>query len=417
MNILLLTQYFYPEIGAASARAFAHCRYWIRSGHRVKVVTSVPNSPSGIIYRGYKNKLLQSELIDGIEILRVLTLPAGKKQSAVRRCLSFLAYPFFSFLGIFEGENPDIVIASDPFLSGIPALATARLNRVPLVYEMRDLWIEAYLEKNRKPLVIFLSKILNSYERAIIKRCADVVVIGQDMAEYVRNKYSLTREPICVYNGTSVAIFREGKTHDQAYIVKKNLSNNFIIGFIGNLNNAYDIEVLVNSATLLRAHKCLFLFVGNGSQRTKLMTRVESLNLKNFRFFDPVPVSEIDSWFQLCDVTIVPLRSGAICHIYLPVKIFDSMAAGRSVLLGGVGEAKRIIERSGAGQVFLPGDSFGLCELIKERMLDRRILEKEGKAGKDFVFKHFTRERMAAKYIDIMRNIVNGKDSENATQL
>jgi glycosyltransferase involved in cell wall biosynthesis len=407
MRILLFTQYFYPEIGAAPSRAFSHALAWVEAGHRVTIVTSVPNSPSGMFYRGYKNKFIQSESISGINIHRVFTLPAGKKQSVLRRCLSFLTYPFFALLALFESENPDIVIASDPFLSGLPALAAAKLNRVPLVYEMRDLWIDAYLEKNRNPLLIFMSKILNNYERTIIKSSADVVVIGQNMAEYVKNKYSLKREPICIYNGASTPSFKGAKAHYKSLNTQNTLSNDFIVGFIGNLNNAYNIEVIVETAKLLKAYKCVFLFVGNGSQKSELMTKVESLNLKNFRFFDAVPESEVGSWFELCDATIIPLRSGDICHVYLPVKIFDSMAAGRSVLLGGEGEAKRIIETSGAGQVFEPDDSFGLNEMIKERMSDRRILEKEGKAGKDFVLKHFTRKRMAEKYIDVMRGIVN----------
>jgi glycosyltransferase involved in cell wall biosynthesis len=414
MRILVFTQYFYPEIGAAPSRAFSHALAWVEAGHKVTVVTSVPNSPFGIFYRGYKNKFIQSESISGINIRRVFTLPAGKKQSALRRCLSFLMYPFFALFALLEGTNHDIVIASDPFLSGIPALAAAKLNRIPFVYEMRDLWIDAYLQKNNNPLLKALSKILYNYEKTLIKNSDDVVVIGKSMAEYVKNKYSLKKEPICVYNGTSMFSFKKNDAKDKVMLIKKEFSDNFVVGFIGNLNNAYDIKVIVKTAKILKSYKCLFCFVGNGSQKFELMTKVESLNLNNFKFFDPVPVSEVNIWFQVCDVTIVPLRSGDICHIYLPVKIFDSMATGRPVLFGGEGEAKRIVETSGAGQVFMPGDSFRLSEMIKERIVDRRILEKEGKAGKDYVERHFTRKIMAEKYIDVMRSIVNGGNCENA---
>jgi glycosyltransferase involved in cell wall biosynthesis len=279
---------------------------------------------------------------------------------------------------------------------------------------MRDVWIDAYYDKNRSTLVRYLCKLLHIYEKAIVNNATEIVVIGQSMARYIQKKYMLKKRPVCIFNATAHNCARRRINTRNWNDLKKSLSDMFVIGFIGNLNNAYDIDVIINAAELLRLYKCLFLFVGNGSQKFELMRKVDFLNLEYFRFFDAVPASEVGFWFELCDATIIPLRSGDICHIYLPVKIFDSMAASRSVLLGGEGEAKRIIETSGAGQVFEPGDSFGLCEMIKERMSDREILEKEGKAGKDFVFKHFTRERMAEKYIDVMRNIVNGGNRENA---
>src|SRR6266481_743895 len=57
MRVLYLSQYFPPEVGATQTRAAEMSRYLASRGHKVTVVTEVPNHPSGIIAPRYRGRL------------------------------------------------------------------------------------------------------------------------------------------------------------------------------------------------------------------------------------------------------------------------------------------------------------------------------------------------------------------------
>ena len=101
MNILMISENFFPEKNAPAKRLYEHAKKWVDLGHNVKVITGVPNAPKGIIYPGYKNKFIQKEMIDGIQVFRVWTFIA-KYSGFILRSLDFLSFMITSlFFGIF----------------------------------------------------------------------------------------------------------------------------------------------------------------------------------------------------------------------------------------------------------------------------------------------------------------------------
>ena len=67
MKILFLTDNFPPEVNAPATRTYEHCVEWVKQGAEVTVITCAPNFPKGKVYPGYKNKLVQTEIIEGIK--------------------------------------------------------------------------------------------------------------------------------------------------------------------------------------------------------------------------------------------------------------------------------------------------------------------------------------------------------------
>lgn len=115
MHIIFLTHYFYHEGNAPASRTYENCKRWVERGHKVSIVTGVPNVPDGVIYEGYKNKFYQWEEIDKIKILRVWTYIAPNK-GFIRRTLNYLSFMFSSLLGVFLIKRGDLVIATSPQL-------------------------------------------------------------------------------------------------------------------------------------------------------------------------------------------------------------------------------------------------------------------------------------------------------------
>ena len=121
MHILFLSDNFFPEVNAPASRTHEHAKEWIKAGHKVTVVTCVPNFPKGQVFDGYKNKVWQEEIIDGIRVVRVWSYIAAN-EGFTKRILDYLSYMITSFLASFFIRKVDIVVGTSPqFFTAVSA--------------------------------------------------------------------------------------------------------------------------------------------------------------------------------------------------------------------------------------------------------------------------------------------------------
>ena len=143
MHILFLTDNFPPEVNAPASRTFEHCIEWVRAGNQVTVVTCAPNFPKGRVFDGYKNRFWQSEMVDGIRVIRVWSYITANEGFA-KRILDYQSFMFSAVLASFFVRRIDVVIGTSPqFFTACAAWAVGKLKRVPWVFELRDLWPES----------------------------------------------------------------------------------------------------------------------------------------------------------------------------------------------------------------------------------------------------------------------------------
>jgi glycosyltransferase involved in cell wall biosynthesis len=404
MNILVFSHFFPPEIGAAPMRIADHASRWVRKGHNVTVITNIPNSPFGKFYEGYKNGLFFCEIYQGIKVKRILTFPSGKKKNKFHRGGSFVVNTLGSILaGIIESK-PDIVFATAPYLSGIPGLICSLWHDVPLIYELRDPWVQVATATRTVKKKSMSHNILKSLEKKIVGHAKELVVIGREMADFLQNEMALSKRPFVVHN----AVDTEKKTSS----VRKKFNlpaaqGKFVIGSIGNMGNQYDFEVILDAAFELSESPFYFFFLGEGKQLRRIKQKTKDLGLKNVGFYPPVPSSEVDNWFDICDVTVVSMKKEPIFEVYLPLKTLGSMDAEVPVLFGGHGETERILEESGAGSCFAPGDSEALVKLLRYYSENENIIQREGTSGKRFIQNKFNRSVMACKYINLFDKVIS----------
>ena len=136
-EILLLTEWFDPE---PTFKGLFFAKKLIEQGFKVRVLTGFPNYPGGKIYEGYKLRLYQKEYIDGVEIIRVPIFPSHDK-SSFKRALTYFSFFLFSVLfGMFL-RRPNLIYAyHPPITTGLSAIILKKIYRVPLVYDIQDLW-------------------------------------------------------------------------------------------------------------------------------------------------------------------------------------------------------------------------------------------------------------------------------------
>ena len=145
MRLLFLSHYFPPEVNAPASRTFEHCREWVRAGHQVTVITCAPNHPRGEVYPGYRNRFVQRENVEGIDVVRVWSYMAANEGFA-KRTANYVSYMIMAILVAPWLARTDVVISTSPqFFNGLAGYAVSRLKRTPWVLEIRDLWPESIL--------------------------------------------------------------------------------------------------------------------------------------------------------------------------------------------------------------------------------------------------------------------------------
>jgi glycosyltransferase involved in cell wall biosynthesis len=146
LRVLVLAQYFPPDMGGGSTRASNVVKGLLYKGCEVKVIAAFPHYPLGIVPKKYKGKLFAFEHFYGAKVLRVW-IPSLASNSIVNRIIlhtCFMASAVFAlpFVG-----KVDVIWAANPNLfSIIPAIIYGFVKRRPIVRNVDDLWPEVFYE-------------------------------------------------------------------------------------------------------------------------------------------------------------------------------------------------------------------------------------------------------------------------------
>lgn len=114
MNILLVSQYFVPEVGAPQIRLFEICKTLLAKGNKVTVVTGFPNYPSGIISPEYRGHLFYREKIDGLQLVRTWIYPF-RGGGIFSRLLNYFS---FTFSSSYKVKGKEILRGRDIYAKG-----------------------------------------------------------------------------------------------------------------------------------------------------------------------------------------------------------------------------------------------------------------------------------------------------------
>ncbi len=399
MKILFLTHYFYPEGNAPATRTYEHCKCWVKAGHDVTVVTCAPNCPSGVVYDGYKNRLYFKETVDGITVVRLWTFLASNK-GFFRRILNYISYMAAACLyGIFLARKPDVLIATSPqFFCGWAGGVCRFFRRWPFILEIRDIWPESITTVGamKKSLIV---KILEKMEIIMYRSADHIVTVGNGYKDKITDKGIAPEKVSVVTNGVMPDLFTT-EPGGNALRSKYGSVGKFVCAYIGTVGMAHGLEVVLKAADLAKTRQfndLVFWIVGDGAKREILEQQAKSMKLENVVFTGRLPKQMMQSVISECDAVLVHLRGSELFGTVIPSKIFEFMAGNIPIIMGVKGPALEIVLESNSGVEMTPDDpeSLLVCvNKIRESSLD--IFQ-----GRDYVMRHYNRERLAGEMIAI----------------
>lgn len=381
VRVLLLTQWFDPE---PTFKGLVFARELVKQGFDVEVVTGFPNYPGGKIYPGFKMRLLQKEIIDGVKVTRLPLYPSHG-QSGAGRLVNYISFAATSlFYGLFAAKRPDVIYAYHPPLTvGIAAVFIRFFRRVPVVYDIQDMWPDTLratgMFSNEKALNL-VSKVCNWVYRHIDQ----MVVLSPGFKRLLIERHVPENKIEVVYNWCAEdhITARIGQISDRFPDASR-----FRVLFAGNMGKAQALDSVLDAARILQSRDkaMVFVFLGGGIEVKRLEQRASDEGLDNVVFLPAVSMAEVGNYLSSADALLVHLKKDPLFTITIPSKTQAYMAVGKPLIMGVDGDAADLVTQSGCGYVAESENPNSLVDAVV-KLMDATPAERTAMSekGRDF---------------------------------
>ncbi|HZH88871.1 MAG TPA: glycosyltransferase family 4 protein, partial [Chitinophagaceae bacterium] len=355
-----------------------------KTGHQVEVVTALPNHPTGEIFPKFRGRFYLKEDQKGIIIHRVWLYAA--LGSGVRRMINYISFTVNCFYGLLRCKKPDyIFIESPPLFLSIPGFVMSMIWKRPFIFNVADLWPDS--AKQLKLLSNgFVFHLLSWLEKWTYKKALYINAVTDGIKNILIDGKGIPENKVLFLpNGVDTELFNIRSKND-VIAERFGIKNKNVVLYAGTHGYAHGIEVALEAASILMDRQdIVFVFIGDGSEKKKLIKIAKEIRLSNVRFLDPAPPNIIADLYSIACIGLSTLRDSQLFEGTRPVKIFSSMASGVPVLYSGNGEGAKLVEQYSAGLVVPPEDSQELALAVVKLVDDKDFNRTLGQNGRQFV--------------------------------
>lgn len=399
MKILLFSQHYPPDIGAQATRMQALVKAALDRGHKVTVITGEPNRYN---IKG-KNNFKRFEKHFNLEIYRIKT--GVHKDIFWRRPLNYISYMINSLICSFrlKQKRYDMVIVTSPPITGaVTAFLYCFFKHTNLVFEVRDLWPDTLVD-----LKVFRNKFVINFlkyiEKVLYRKAKLIVVVSEAFKIKIIDKGVCEDKIVTFSNGLDKEFVLENVTIERKNAFREEYNipkDKTIVSYVGNVGISQNLEIIIGAAEKIEDNNILFLVVGEGLEKRRLLRLVKEKHLDNkILFLDALPRDKIKNIYQLSDILFLQLKDLVIFNRTIPSKIFEYLGSGVPIIYGLNGIAADILNESGNGIKIKPECDDDLVGAIKTIKNKYDFYVERAKKGREFVIKNYMREEIMKNYV------------------
>jgi glycosyltransferase involved in cell wall biosynthesis len=410
VRVLLLSQWFEPE---PTFKGLSFAKELIKQGLEVEVVTGFPNYPIGKVYPGFKIKPIQRELIDGVKITRVALYPSHDR-SAIRRVLNYVSFAFSSLLYcLFCVRNIDVIYAYHPPLTiGISASLLRMIRRIPVVYDIQDLWPDTLRTTgmlNNERVLSLVGRVCDH----IYKQVDQIVVLSPGFKNLLIQRGVPERKIAVIYNWANEELLKVAANNPPDGFPG---GDEFRLLFAGNMGTPQALGAVLEAARLLQGKGIVakLIFVGTGLEVEDLKVKAAAFKLYNVIFFPPVPMSKIGAYLNNSDALLVHLKSDKLFEITIPSKTQAYMAVGKPILMAVEGNAAELITIAACGVLAKPENPTSIADAV-ESLVRMNSIERDemGFRGFSFYNQNLSLEAGSEKFKKLFEDVVQKSQADH----
>lgn len=394
MRIVYIHQYFKTPDEPGGTRSYWMAHRLVKCGHQVTMIT------------GKSDMVRKKEVknIDGIEVV-YLREPYSQNMGVMTRLKAFLGFVMKSINEARKQKGVDLVIAtSTPLTVGITALFMKWWKKTPYVFEVRDLWPEVPIQMGafNNPLI---KKCTRWFEKVIYKNAAHVIALSPGMQDGVVKFVSRTKTTM-IPNMSKMDEFwprEKDRTLEHQLGLKP---DSFKLVHFGSLGLANGAETIIESAKLLKGEERVeFLFLGGGAMEKELIEECEKHQLNNVRFLGSFPMKEVSEIVNLSDVSIISFKNLPILYTNSPNKLFDSLSAGKPIIVNSAGWTKEMVEVNHCGYYVDPDKPQELVEKLLYLKRHPDIQQEMGRNARALAETKYDKSILTTKFVHTVETI------------
>jgi glycosyltransferase involved in cell wall biosynthesis len=360
VRILYFYQYFGTTKGSWSTRVYEFTRRWVRAGDSVTVVTSVYDKSDL-----RPKKLISRYDIEGVDV-RVINVRLSNKHGFLPRVLTYALFALISCWYALVLPADVVVASSGPITVGLPGLVARYLRRIPLVFEVRDLWPEGAIQLGvlRNRFIIAAARLC---ERICYRAASRIVVLSDGMRRWIEDTYGYDHIEV-IPNVSDNQLFGatngcgNGDARLQPWARGKYLA--LYTGTMGLMDDCRQLLDMAEHLQKTHQHDIQLILIGDGKERPELEADAKRRQLANIRFLGLLTKEEVAGWLRHATCSLLAFRSVPAMDTVSPNKMFDAFAAGVPVVQATQGWIKDLLVQQQCGLTVAAGDAAGMATAV-----------------------------------------------------
>jgi len=369
MKVLIVNQYFYPDVSAVAQLAADLAEDLVGRGHEVTAIAS----------RGAymaTTRLPREGTWNGVQILRVSATNFGRGR-ILGRIADYLTFYVSALWLCVRLPRHDVLLATSapPFIASLGILLQ-RFKGVRFVYWLQDLYPDLAIEFGLLRKHSILAWLLERLARRILKSADQVIVLGQAMKQRIVQKGAAEGDVHVVPNWADGSGIRPVEVARNEFRSLHGLAGRRVVLYSGNMGRAHDLMTLLDAARHFdREPDVSFVFVGHGAKQREVEEAAAAL--PSIRLLPYQPRERLSESLSAGDVHVVTMAPWAL-GLLEPSKLYGILAAGRPVLYIGPpdSEVAETILKERVGEVVANGESGEAANAL------RRLLESSEAVGR-----------------------------------
>ena len=179
----------------------------------------------------------------------------------------------------------------------------------------------------------------------------------------------------------------------------------FNVIHFGSMGRANGLKYIIDAAKVLQDRgidDVNFIFMGGGATEPKLKKMVEEQGLKNVQFLGSHPMDTLAEVVNLCDASITSFLNLPILRTNSPNKLFDSLSAGKPIIVNSAGWTKDLVEKEKCGFYVDPEKPAELAEMLRYYKDNKDTLKLWGENARRLSVEVFDKSILSAKVADVI---------------
>ena len=333
--------------------------------------------------------------------------------SFFQRLKAFFSFAFMARKKAFQLDADIIFATSTPLTIVLPAVPAARKKRIPMVFEVRDLWPEMPIAVGalNNPLLRFAARRL---EHWAYHNAEAVVALSPGMKEGVLRTGYPAEKIAVIPNSSDNAEFQYNAEAGVKFRAQREwLEDRPLLVYTGTFGPTNGVGYMVPVAReLLRLNSNVrILLVGEGKEKTAIMAQAEHAGVlgKNLFIEGMLPKRDVPALLSAADMASALFVDLPEMRKNSANKFYDALASGTPVLLNYGGWMHEIVRTTDSGLAMWGYSAEEVAVKLDEKLHDREWLAQAGKSARLLAEEYFDRDSLSDQLIQVLQAAVDGQ--------